>query len=99
MKKIIMLALSVSMTASVVAADFDAEAVYKQSCAVCHAAGVAGAPKKGDKAAWDAKIEAAGGKEQMIASGIKGVGAMPPKGTAASISDEEFAKVAEFMMQ
>lgn len=98
MKKTIILMLGMVAGASAIAADFDAEAVYNQSCSVCHAAGVAGAPKKGDKAAWDAKIETLGGKEQMIQKGIAGNGAMPPKGTAA-ITDEEFAQVTEFMLQ
>lgn len=77
---------------------FDAAAEYDKICKVCHDIGLAGAPKKGDKAAWDAKIEAAGGEEGMIALGIKGTGTMPPKGGAA-ISDADFAKVVEFMMQ
>ncbi len=53
-------------------------AIYATSCAVCHAAGVAGAPKAGDKTAWAARIKT--GKDALYASVIKGKGAMPPKG-------------------
>lgn len=76
----------------------DVQAEYDKACKVCHEVGVAGAPKKGDKAAWDAKMEAAGGKEAMIQSGITGKGAMPARGTS-TLNDEDFAKVVEFMLQ
>src|SRR5690606_1163398 len=52
------------------------DAVYKQVCAACHTAGVAGAPKLGDKAAWDTL--AAKGLDALLASAINGKGAMPP---------------------
>ncbi|MFM6986634.1 MAG: c-type cytochrome [Hydrogenophaga sp.] len=54
------------------------EALYKKACAACHAAGVAGAPKLGDKAAWASRLGA--GVDGLTASVIKGKGAMPPKG-------------------
>lgn len=61
-------------------------AVYTQSCAVCHASGIANAPKLGDKAAWAARLGA--GVDGLTASVIKGKGAMPPKGgSAASEAD------------
>ena len=31
-------------------------ALYTQACAVCHTAGVAGAPKTGDKASWAPRL-------------------------------------------
>ena len=58
------------------------EALYKQACVACHAAGVAGAPKFGDKAAWAPRIQT--GIDAMTASVIKGKGAMPPKGGSAA---------------
>ena len=54
------------------------EALYKQACAVCHVAGVAGAPKFGDKVAWAPRVGA--GVDALTATVIKGKGAMPPKG-------------------
>ena len=58
------------------------ETLYKQACVACHAAGVAGAPKFGDKAAWAPRIQT--GIDAMTASVIKGKGAMPPKGGSAA---------------
>ena len=57
-------------------------ALYSQACAVCHASGVANAPKLGDKAAWAARLGA--GVDGLTASVIKGKGAMPPKGGSAA---------------
>jgi cytochrome c5 len=63
-----------------------APALYTQTCSVCHAAGVANAPKLGDKAAWAPRLAA--GVDGLTASAIKGKGAMPPKGgTGASEAD------------
>ncbi len=63
-----------------------APALYTQACAVCHASGVANAPKVGDKAAWAPRLVA--GVDGLTASAIKGKGAMPPKGgTGASEAD------------
>ena len=69
-------------------------ALYTQSCAVCHGAGIAGAPKLGDKAAWAPRIAA--GMEAMVAAAIKGKGAMPPRG-GSSASDAEIREVVTYM--
>lgn len=58
------------------------EALYKQACLACHAAGVAGAPKVGDKAAWAPRLQQ--GMPVLVQSVIKGKGAMPPKGGSAA---------------
>lgn len=71
------------------------EALYKQACAVCHVAGVAGAPKFADKAAWAPRV--AQGLDAMTATVIKGKGAMPPKGGAAAASDEEIRAAVTYM--
>lgn len=72
------------------------EALYKQACTVCHAAGVAGAPKTGDKAAWAPRI--AQGVEALTASAIKGKGAMPPKGGAMAASDAEIKAAVQYLI-
>ena len=54
------------------------EEIYGKSCVVCHASGAAGAPKTGDKAAWQARIDAKG-MDGMLESIHKGINAMPPK--------------------
>lgn len=72
------------------------EALYKQACTVCHAAGVAGAPKTGDKAAWAPRIGQ--GVEALTATVIKGKGAMPPKGGAMSSSDAEIKAAVQYLI-
>ncbi len=81
--------------APVATASANGEALYKQACQVCHAAGVAGAPKLGDKAAWSARLPA--GLDALHASVIKGKGAMPPRGGAAQASDADLRAAVEYM--
>lgn len=68
-----------------------APALYA-TCSACHAAGVAGAPKFGDKAAWAPRL--ALGVDGLTASVIKGKGAMPPRGGSAGTDAEIKATVA-----
>ncbi len=72
------------------------EGVYKDACFACHAAGVAGSPKLGDKGAWQARI--AQGKETLYANSIGGKGAMPPKGGNMSLSDEKVKAAVDYMV-
>ncbi|TWG88150.1 cytochrome c5 [Cupriavidus gilardii J11] len=65
--------------------------VYDQVCAACHAAGVAGAPKVGDKAAWAPRLQQ--GMDALHASAIKGKGVMPPKGGYAGADADVMAAV------
>ncbi|GIL07030.1 MAG: hypothetical protein BroJett031_35500 [Betaproteobacteria bacterium] len=70
--------------------------VYQASCGACHAAGVAGAPKVGDAAAWSARIRA--GANALYASAIKGKGAMPAKGGNAALADADVRAAVDFML-
>jgi cytochrome c5 len=70
-------------------------ALYTQLCQTCHAAGVAGAPKVGDKAAWAPRI--AEGMDKVMAIVISGKGAMPPKG-GSSASEAELRTVVTYMV-
>lgn len=72
------------------------EAVYKASCTVCHAAGVAGAPKTGDKSAWAPRIQA--GMDSLYASSLKGKNAMPPKGGNLALSDGDVKAAVDYMV-
>lgn len=69
--------------------------VYERACIACHASGVAGAPKLGDKAAWAPRLGA--GLDALTASAIKGKGAMPPKGGNTSIPDADIRAAVEYM--
>ena len=74
----------------------DGEATYKDACAVCHAAGIAGAPKLGDKDAWAPRI--ATGMDALYTTSLKGKGAMPAKGGRADISDDNVKAVVDYMV-
>ena len=67
------------------------EDVYSAKCAMCHAAGIAGAPKAGDSAVWVDRI--AQGESILFDHAIKGFqgsgGFMPAKGGCADCSDDE----------
>lgn len=71
------------------------EKVYKSVCITCHSTGVAGAPKFGDKAAWDPFIQT--GLDSMLAKAISGVGAMPPRG-GSQATDDELKAAIEYMV-
>ncbi|MGZ5906248.1 MAG: c-type cytochrome, partial [Reyranella sp.] len=70
-------------------------ALFNQVCSACHATGVAGAPKVGDKAAWAPRV--AQGIDALTASVIHGKGAMPPKG-GSSASDADIKTVVSYMV-
>ena len=72
------------------------KSVYDAACMACHAAGVAGAPKAGDKAAWAPRLKT--GKDALYAAVLKGKGAMPPKGGNASLSDADVKAAADYLM-
>lgn len=70
------------------------KALYDKSCVTCHGAGVAGAPKLGDKAAWAPRI--AEGMDAMMNIAIHGKGAMPPRG-ATTATDAELFNAVSYM--
>lgn len=72
------------------------EAIYNAVCTACHAAGVAGAPKTGDKAAWAPRI--ATGNAAMLTVATNGKGTMPPRGGAADLTDDELKAAVEYLV-
>ncbi len=76
------------------------EATYKKTCFACHDAGVAGAPKLGDKTNWGPRI--AQGMDKLYTNSIKGfqgkVGMMPPKGGNTALSDADTKAAVDFMV-
>lgn len=75
------------------------KSVYGKTCAMCHAAGVGGAPKPGDKADWDARV--AQGQELLHKHAIEGFtgqkGMMPAKGGNAALADAEVKAAVAYM--
>ena len=87
-----MVATAANATATVAAGA--GEALYKQTCQVCHAAGVAGAPKFGDKADWAPRLKM--GIDALFASSVKGKNAMPPRG-GSTATDADLRAAVEYL--
>ena len=77
---------------------FDAKGEYDKICAACHGSGLMGAPKFGDTAAWQARLDKHGSLDALVKQGIQGLGSMPPKG-GAGISDEQFHDVVVYLLE
>ena len=71
------------------------ETVYKTVCSACHATGLAGAPKTGDKAAWAPRL--ATGAAALLKNAINGKNAMPARGGAADLTDDELKAAVEYL--
>ena len=69
--------------------------IYESTCVACHGAGVAGAPKAGDKAAWAPRLKA--GMDALYASALKGKSAMPPKGGNNALADAEVKAAVDYI--
>lgn len=68
--------------------------VFKAQCTTCHTAGVAGAPKVGDAAAWAPRLKA--GFDTLLHSALKGKGAMGAQG-GGDFEDLEIARAVVYM--
>lgn len=75
------------------------KSVYGKTCAMCHAAGVAGAPKPGDKADWAPRI--AQGKDILYKHAMEGFtgskGVMPARGGSTTLTDDEVKAAVDYM--
>jgi cytochrome c5 len=88
--------VAAAATAAAPATSDVGEKLYKQACAACHVAGVAGAPKFADKAAWAPRI--ATGMDALVAAVVAGKGIMPAKGGAAGASDADLRAATQYMV-
>lgn len=78
--------------------DGDIAATYNKTCANCHDAGVADAPKLGDTEEWGKRLDK--GIDTLYASAIEGMPpAMPAKGTCFNCSDEELKALVDYMLE
>jgi cytochrome c5 len=74
------------------------ETTYQRFCFSCHAAGVAGAPKVGDTAAWAPRI--AKGEDALLASTVDGLPpGMPPKGLCAQCTEDDLRDALRYMIE
>ncbi len=97
MKKALVLAAAAALLSPAAAmAERSGEELYNTKCSVCHAAGVAGAPKFGDAAAWAPRAEK--GIDALLATAKTGLNAMPPMGTCVDCSDSEMTAAIQYML-
>jgi len=78
----------------------DGVQVFDQSCAACHASGIAGAPKLGDQVQWKTRL--AKGTKVLYINALNGIssstGVMPAKGGNASLSDTEVKAAVDYIV-
>jgi len=86
-RAVLMLCFALAPTLACAQAPRSGEYIVSTQCAKCHASGVAGAPKIGDREAWSARVKA--GVDPLVRSAIKGHGAMPSRGGMADLTDPE----------
>jgi len=78
-------------------ASADGKKVYESTCIACHGAGVANAPKFGDKKAW--AMHLMHGTDHLYENALKGIGAMPPRGGNLTLSDAEVKAAVDYMVK
>ncbi|MBT4205615.1 MAG: cytochrome c5 family protein [Proteobacteria bacterium] len=78
----------------------DGKVVYDKVCTVCHAQGIAGAPKFADISAWSSRL--AKGKQALYANAINGymgdAGYMPAKGGDMKLHDDSVRAAVDYML-
>lgn len=94
------LALAIAASAAVASAQFlpdDAYTaeLYSSSCIACHSSAISGAPLAGDAAAWAPRLEQ--GLDILLDHTIDGIRGMPPLGSCADCTAEDFEALILFM--
>lgn len=70
--------------------------IYVQSCAMCHSAGVGGAPRPGKGEDWAERAKK--GPAELMISVLRGKKGMPPKGGNASLTRVEAYLALDYML-
>jgi cytochrome c5 len=90
-----------SATTPALALPKDGEATYKAICSACHGAGIGGAPKVGDKAAWAPRL--AQGKPTLYEHALKGfqgkAGVMIAKGGRSDLPDDLVRQAVDYIVK
>jgi len=91
---------AIADAAPATAANDAGKSVYNKTCALCHAAGVAGAPMPGNKEQWAPRI--AQGHDTLYKHALEGytgqAGMMPPRGGNTALTDDEVKAAVEYMV-
>ena len=72
------------------------EDIYNTNCMACHTTGAAGAPKLGDVADWNNRLDK--GIEQVYVNAIDGYNGMPAKGLCMTCSDDDLKAVVDYII-
>ena len=83
-------------TAVVATGPLSGEEVYNQYCFACHTTGVSDAPRLGNSDDWQPRLSK--GIDELMATTLNGLNAMPAKGTCMGCSDEELAEAVDYMV-
>ena len=86
---------SAAAPGAVVADNTVGATLYQRNCFACHDTAVAGAPRRGDKAAWAPRL--AKGKDALHASAIRVLNAMPAKGGSGA-PDADVKAAVDYML-
>ena len=70
--------------------------IYETGCAVCHDAGIAGAPMIGNRAQWEVRL--AKGYKMLVNNSYNGINGMPAKGLCADCTKEEISLAVQYML-
>lgn len=71
------------------------QAIYAAHCAACHDTGAAGAPKRGDTAAWESRTKK--GMNLLLQHVSQGYNLMPPKGSCLTCSDADLTAAIAYL--
>jgi cytochrome c5 len=91
-----LLAVAVGAAPASAAAQRSGKQVVEATCAACHASGAHGAPKIGDRAAWQAR--AAQGLSSLTQHALTGIREMPAHGGNLELTDLEIARAVAYMV-
>lgn len=72
------------------------QAIWEETCKVCHSTGLAGAPVIGNQTAWDKRL--ARGKDSLYQHALEGWGDMPARGGNPALSDDEVRLAVDYMV-
>jgi cytochrome c5 len=73
------------------------EQLVSFQCVLCHGAGMSGAPRIGDRKAWEKRLSS--GEDRLLRSATEGRGAMPPNGGLSDVSPQELRAAIDYMIR
>lgn len=72
--------------------------IYEKYCFVCHKDGIANAPKFQNEEDWKPRLAQAGSIDGLVSVAIKGLNAMPPKGTCQDCTEKDMKEAIQYML-